>query len=164
MLHAQWNLGDMIWFWLAAVVILVTFIVFIPALIVFIKAEMDSDSDRSWTAGSFAVGSVLVGVIVVAISLFVFWPPFQTQYYKYVPVSGIVQNTPSSRFIASDTQGGGSSQRYLVTINGQQYGCDDTRCSGLAKGQAVTLMCERLWESNGTPGFVCNWGKLGLNN
>lgn len=53
--------------------------------------------------------------------------------------------------------------RIAVSINGQIYGRDDTRCSQLHEGSDVTLLCEKEFQLNATPGYVCNWGKMGLN-
>jgi hypothetical protein len=88
--------------------------------------------------------------------------PFSGVYHRYQPVSGKVTQNVTSRFLGDGS--GGTNQNYLVAINGNTYRCDDTRCSGLVKGDDVTLMCEKSYQFNATSGWVCNWGKLGLNN
>lgn len=113
----------------------------------------------SWNVWGYLAGLV-VNAFVWALMLVLIWFPFKYPYNHYVPVSGTVTAT-GSRFIGDGR--GGTSQRFLVGINGQAYGCDDTRCSQLVKGMQVTLMCEKDFQFNGTSGFVCNWGKLGLN-
>lgn len=107
--------------------------------------------------------AILAGVgcllVLGAITLWAMWPLKMT-YHEYRPVSGIVQST-SSRFL-SDGQGN-VNQRIAVVIGGQVYGCDDTRCSLLKKGDPVTLLCKSEYEQNGTPGDVCNFGANSLN-
>ena len=161
MLTAQWNLGDEAWFWISVPLMGLLLLVFLPALVLWLKAMVTQDTAYEGTiSGPVALIAGIVLVIVGGVSALVFWP-FQTQYMQYKQVSGIVQQAPSSRFLSDGS--GGTSQNYLVVIRGQDYRCDDTRCSQLRKGEAVTLMCERQWQANGTPGYVCNWGKLGLN-
>ena len=67
----------------------------------------------------------------------------------------------SSRLIASDTQNGGSTQKFVLTFTGgQALGCNDTRCSAVKVGDKVTLMCERTYQWNApSPGWDCNWGR-----
>jgi hypothetical protein len=107
------------------------------------------------------ISGAAVATIAVGIWVGVTWPPFASQYHTYVPTTITVAST-SSR-ILNDGQGNVSQRIAVLGTNGQTYGCDDTRCTVLAKGDVVTLMCEAEWETNGSPGEVCNWGKIGAN-
>lgn len=114
---------------------------------------------RKWAYG---IGGILAAVMLI-IFVFAAWPVLPGQYNSYTPFSGTVKEN-TSRFIASDTQGGGTNQRFLITLtNGQHLGCDDTRCSGLKEGDDVTLLCEKVFQWNATEGWACNFGKYGLN-
>lgn len=156
MFHTQWNTGLEVWFWIAIVLLAIVAIWFtISMFVMFTGDEYGGGAISAFIAA-------VVGIIVIGVSVFVFWPPFQTKYYKYYPVTGAVQNTPQSRFLSDGS--GGTSQNYLIVIRGQDYRCDDTRCAQLKKGTVVTLMCAPSWAANGMPGWTCNWGKLGLNN
>ena len=103
-----------------------------------------------------ALPVVTVGLIVVL----VVWFPFSSSYNRYTPISGTVQSV-SSRFLSDGSNS--VNQRFAVQINGHTYGCDDTRCSLIRQGSEVTLLCEKEFQFNGTPGYACNWGKWGLN-
>jgi len=126
-------------------------------------------------AGSVATGiaaeSVWIGVgawvassaVIVGLFALIAWPPWPGQYNSYAPKSGIVAHV-GNRFIASDTNGGGSTEKFAVQFtNGQTYGCNDTRCSVLRPGQAVTLLCERVFQWNSSQGWDCNFGAYQLN-
>lgn len=116
---------------------------------------------RSRYSDGGGVATAIVCGIAAAILLIIFAFvsfPWKAQYHRFVPVTGTVTAPVTSRFLAGDN--GGSNQKFLVTIGGRQYGCNDTRCAGLAKGDRVTLMCERAWQWAGTPGWDCNWGAL----
>lgn len=115
---------------------------------------------RMW----WGVAAALVcGALFAGACLFFAWFPFGYDYNHYVPKSGTV--TAVSTRILSDGNGG-INQREVVYINGQPYGCDDSRCAppGLHRGIQVTLMCEKEFQFNApSQGYACNWGKLGLN-
>lgn len=91
------------------------------------------------------------------------WPPLPGAYNSYQPVTGTVKQV-SSRFIAGEASGSGSTQKFAVQLtSGQTYGCNDTRCSVLKPGQDVTLLCEKVFQFNAAEGWDCNFGKYGLN-
>jgi hypothetical protein len=109
------------------------------------------------------LATIVCTALIAGITLFFAWFPFGYDYNHYVPKSGTVTAVASR--ILSDGNGG-ISQREVVYINGQPYGCDDSRCAppGMHKGVKVTLMCEKEFQFNApSQGFACNWGKLGLN-
>lgn len=116
---------------------------------------------RDYTdGGGFGVGIVaavvfIIALVIMMVNLF----PYSDKYHRYVPVSGTVERV-SSRFLSD---GQGTNQKFAVVINGQTYGCNDTRCSLLKPGSEITLMCEPQYQWNATAGYDCNWGKDGLN-
>lgn len=113
---------------------------------------------RSWSS---AIVSGVATALCVVLTLFLVLFPFGYAYNHYVPVSGTVSHI-NSRFIG-DGQGG-TTQFFVVWIGNSPYKCDDSRCGGLHSGSQVTLLCEKEFQFNApTQGFVCNWGKLGLN-
>lgn len=116
-----------------------------------------------WAFLEGAVIGTVGSLVFLGIFALVAFPPFPGVYNEYQPESGIVK-TINQRFIASDTQGGGTTERFAVQYtNGRVFGCDDTRCSVLKAGQWVTLMCEKEFQFNGTPGYACNFGGYGKN-
>lgn len=161
MLHTQWNTGYEIGFFFVLIIgagCLLTILIGVGAEIAFRNRSGGPDGLGWITAGIATV----IGLIVGGIAAFVFFP-YQSVYFKYQPISGTITQQVSSRFINEGSQGG-TTQNFLVYINGNPYRCDDTRCSGLQKGMKVTLMCEKQYQFNATAGWSCNWGKLGLNS
>lgn len=146
MLTASWNTG-----WLFGMLVLLS-LTSIGILVMIVCGIF-----RVWggVAGGF-LWALIFGVITAIVAF-----PFSGVYHRYQPISGKVTQDVTSRFLGDGN--GGTSQNYLVNINGNSYRCDDTRCSGLRKGDDVTLMCEKSYQFNATSGWVCNWGKLGLN-
>jgi hypothetical protein len=134
----------------------------LPPAIRWVTASEDvagSQMSRKWAYG---IGGA-VALVMALIFVFATWPFWPGQYNSYKPFSGVVRQT-GSRFIASDTQGGGSNQRFMLQLtSGVVVGCDDTRCSALHPGDKVTVLCERSWQWNANAGWVCNFGKYGLN-
>lgn len=121
------------------------------------------------TKGNRGVGNMLVSFIVFLVAgligTIVAWP-FSGQYHRYQPLGGTVASI-SSRLIASGTQNGGSTQKFVLTFAGgtsadgsrPALGCNDTRCSAVKVGDKVMLMCERSYQWNApTQGWDCNWG------
>jgi hypothetical protein len=113
--------------------------------------------DKSYGDAAFG------GVVTVACALlfgFLAQCGFMTvgysgDYMAYKPISGQVQDI-ASRQIAT---GSSMSTRYVLQINGQPYGVDDTRAALVKKGDAVNLNCvkEFVWGSTNN-GYACNWG------
>lgn len=155
MIHSQldigWEIGIVI-FWIGCGMFVLGTLMFIIGFI--------SDSDF----GDFAVpvGGLmgLLGAIAAIICFLVTFPPFSMQYHTFKPISGYVQSV-SSRFLSDGN--GGTNQKFTVEIGGQVYGVNDSRASQLHVGSPVTILCEQTFETNGTPGYDCNWGKFGLN-
>lgn len=128
-------------------------------------------------ASSWAEGLVVWlggwALCLAGFAIFAF-PPLPGAYNEYQPVTGHVQAV-SSRFIAGSTQGSGSTQKFAVQLKTTApgpdgpagitatYGCNDTRCAVLKRGQPVTLLCEKTFQFNSAEGWDCNFGAYGLN-
>lgn len=98
--------------------------------------------------------SAVIGIATILGTGFAMWP-WKHDYHYYVPVSGKVTQT-NSRFISTDS---GVSQRYVVVINGQPYGVDDTRASLLKEGDFVKLRCKKEFDwGSSDQGWACKWG------
>lgn len=97
--------------------------------------------------------------VVVVVASVLFFYPFKAEYHQWREVSGTVATT-NSRFLSGDN---GTDQKFVVTFDGsgQQFGCSDTRCAGVQKGDDLTLTCKRSWQWFGTPGYDCNFVALG---
>lgn len=152
--HPIWNPTWLIWMIILSISAGLAWLVAIPAGIHWLRKGHSASTSRR-TFVSAAIIALVIGSIGTAVAF-----PFSGQYHRYVPVSGKVTMI-SSRLLA-DNQGG-TTQKFVFVIGGQPYGCNDTRCALVKHGQVVTLMCERTWQWSGTPGWDCNWGKLGPN-
>lgn len=141
----QWDTGWMIWL---VILIVAAGICWLTAICAGIA--------RAWAV---AGGAVVCALVVGAIGTFLAFP-FSGQYHRFVPQQGRVAKT-GFRFLASDTQGGGSTQKYVITFaDGRSFGCMDTRCANVTKGDYLILMCERSFQFNApVEGWDCNWGR-----
>lgn len=148
---AQWDTSYIIG-------MVITIIITAGALITLIAAFIVGAVTKGERGVGVIVISALVFVIAGIIGTVVAWP-FDSQYHRYVPLGGVVTQV-SSRLIASDTSGGGSTQKFVLTFrDGTALGCNDTRCSQVDKGDVVELLCERSYQFNApSPGYDCNWG------
>lgn len=100
---------------------------------------------------------IVVAVITMVASLWSFYP-LSNEYHTWRTIHGSISQI-SNRFVGSDSNGGGSTQRFVVIFNGDtgQYSCDDTRCALLKVGDDLTISCKRAWQYSGTPGYDCNF-------
>lgn len=77
-------------------------------------------------------------------------------YHSWNVKQGRVERV-AKRLIATDN---GMSERYVVTINGQPYGIDDTRATLVKPGDVVSLRCKKDFQW-GVPrsahGWACRW-------
>lgn len=104
-------------------------------------------------AGMFdeAIGSAIVSVCALLIGAAILWGiyPFDMEYHKYVRISGTVSAVTPRLYNQTDN--------YVVTIGGQYYRCDDSRCATLHEGNHVSLLCSRVWQYASENGWVCNY-------
>ena len=105
-----------------------------------------------------------VGGIVCALATVGFWwwgMAFTTSadYHAWNVKEGKVERV-AKRLIPSDK---GMAERYVVTINGQPYGIDDTRAALIKAGDSVSLRCKKDFQW-GIPreahGWACRWNKV----
>lgn len=75
--------------------------------------------------------------------------PWERQYHGWTTVKGTVQQV--DKRMLSQTE------KYVVVIDGQPYGCLDTRCSLIRVGDLVELGCKLHWEYAGTDGWDCKF-------
>lgn len=153
MFHTEISTG----FLLGSIIAVFLVLAFVIAGTILAKTDPVRGEGRFW----LLLAGVAIAITLIITGFVDF--PFSAAYHEYVPVSGTVQSV-ESRLIAIGEQGGGTTQVFPVQIRGTTYKCDDTRCAQLKTGSKVTLLCIREWEFNGTPGYECNWGKMGLNN
>lgn len=151
MIHAQWDLSWLIWVIILASVAGLALLTAIGATIAGVR---NPDGAGAGVLLIAAIILVVAGGIGTFVSL-----PWSGQYHRFVPKTGVVSKI-GSRFLASDVNGGGTTQKYVVTFsNGQSYGCLDTRCANVAAGDHLTLLCERSFQFNApNEGWDCNWG------
>lgn len=101
-------------------------------------------------------GWILAALAVVALGVTgaALWP-WKHDYHYWTEVNGTVEKV-SNRLVSGGE--GIVNQRFVVTINGQPYGVDDTRAALIKPGDRVSLRCKReyVWGSD-SHGFACNW-------
>lgn len=125
--------------------------------IVFVIKTTDPRSD--WERTDRRVG-VLIGVaaalivVGIAASPLGFYP-YQAQYHRWEPVQGTVDQV--AKRIVND--GDGITEKFVVRFEGnqQEYGCEDTRCAVVDRGDQVSLACIRVWQYAGLDGYDCRF-------
>lgn len=110
----------------------------------------EPDNDLLWAT---RIISTVVLLATVGVYFGTTWPTFDMQYHTYKPVSGTV-TAIGTRLLGSDKS---TNQEFVVTINGQDYRCDDTRCALTKVGDTLSLRCIRDWQYAGTSGWDCNY-------
>lgn len=109
--------------------------------------------NREWAS---ALGGLAAVVIIAA----TFWwgMAFTTSadYHAWNAKTGEVEQV-SKRLIATDS---GMSERYVLKIDGQPFGVDDSRASLAKEGDKVSLLCKKDYQW-GVPreahGWACRW-------
>jgi hypothetical protein len=155
---AQWDMGYLIGLYACIGVAVICVIAIIGGLIAANNTRPGYYGGD--TGAGVAVIAAVVLLIVTGVGLFIA-TPFSGQYHRFVPKTGTVADI-GSRLIAS---GSGSSatvnQKFVVTYtDGSTYGCLDTRCANVTKGDHLTLLCERVFQFNQpNEGWDCNWGE-----
>lgn len=95
----------------------------------------------------------IVMVIVIVGAAFGYYP-YKTEYHKWMPKSGIVSDM-NKRLVSNGDKG--MSEKIVVVIDGQEYGCNDTRCTLVNKGDTLNLKCIRSYEWGSVPGYDCRF-------
>lgn len=149
----RWSLGVLVGLPLAALAALACLLA--ACFLFYLWRSTGDYSDRGLFAGGF-FGAVVALVATVIFTGWSMWP-WVGEYHRWHTTSGTV-TAISSRLIGSDTKGGGTTQRFVVTLAGVgQRSCDDTRCAEVKAGDRLTLSCKRAWQYAGTPGYDCNY-------
>jgi hypothetical protein len=121
----------------------------------------DWDSFDRGMARFFGFASLGVAALIAILAGVGFYP-YSGEYHHWQNISGTVSST-NSRFLSD---GHGTSQKFVVTLDGspQQFGCNDTRCATVHKGDSLTITCKRTWQWFGTPGYDCNFVSLRVSS
>jgi hypothetical protein len=148
----QWDTGYLIG-------MIITIVITAGAFLTVVGAGVTTLNTRGYRGVPTMIFAAIVVILAGGIGTWISWP-WSGQYHRYQPLGGTVASV-SSRLIASGTQGGGSTQKFVLTFaSGLALGCNDTRCSAVKAGDKVTLMCERAYQWNApSPGWDCNWGR-----
>lgn len=145
-----WSLGTIIGLPVARLLLLAA----LAAMVVSWIARKDTYDKFEMTAAS--VGAGACALVIAVIAVVAYWP-FSAEYHRWEPRSGTVAAV--SQRLLSDGDGG-VNQKFVVRYagDGREYGCEDTRCSLVERGDRLTLMCKRTWQYTGTDGYDCQFG------
>lgn len=106
---------------------------------------------RTEFGGNYIAGGagILLALFTGGVCIAAPWPINDSSYHRFYEVQGTVTDIDHPPFL----------NRYAIRLaeSGQLFGCDDTRCSTLNKGDSVTLNCKKEWEYQATPGWACRW-------
>jgi hypothetical protein len=154
----RWSLGTLI----GLPLLILLAVACVVAAIIFGRKARKMKGDNDYDAPlMFWIGvACWVGLICTIGGTLWGMYPYSAEYHQWQTTQGTVEKV-GSRFLSSDTEGGGSTQRFAVTFtDGRQRSCDDTRCSQIEVGDILTLSCKRAWQFTGTPGYDCNYVSL----
>lgn len=148
--ESTWSLGVLIGLPVIALILVIGIVVLALA----IRAWRSDDGYASEDGKIIAL--ITSGILVfLVIGAAVGFYPYKAEYHQWETTTGRVTDV-NSRFIGKD--GGGSTQRFVATIEGVgERGCDDTRCATVKVGDVLTLTCKREWQFTGTDGYGCNF-------
>ena len=96
---------------------------------------------------------VVAATIVAAAATLGGMYPYSSEYHQWRDVSGTVEAV-DKRLVSA---GEGMAERYVLTIDGQPFGVDDTRAATVSEGDDVNLRCKREWVYASTDGWGCRW-------
>lgn len=147
-----WSLGTLIWLPVCGLLVLVGLVIAGLALI--------PTPNRSWGVFSGAMVGVFLLVLGTALPVIGMYP-YSAEYHQWREVSGPIEKI--DRRLVSDGDKG-MSEKIVVRIDGQQFGCTDTRCAGASLNDTLTLACKRVWVYASTDGYDCNFRSLDPSN
>ena len=98
-----------------------------------------------WTG----IGVLVATLVITAWGYF----PYKMEYHHWTTVQGTVTQV-GNRILGSSSS---LQQKYVVVVNGQEYGCEDTRCALIKKGDTIELSCKRVWQYAGVDGYDCSF-------
>jgi hypothetical protein len=106
---------------------------------------------------ALGIGSLITAALVaVTMVTPAGYYPFSAEYHQWREASGTVVKI-DKRLISSGKDS--MEDKFVVRFegDGQQFGCDDTRCAGVEVGDSLTLSCKRAWQYTGTDGYDCRF-------
>lgn len=160
----RWSLGVWIGIPVTGFLVLIVLLVLVVGILLRVKGKTKEEkraidrytmSPDDRRAGFWIiVGSVISLFLIAVVFVVLFWP-FQTEYHKWMPHSGTVALI-DERILTQDKS---VEQKFVVQFTGSdaQYGCTDTRCANVEKGDHLTLSCKRVWQYTGTHGYDCTF-------
>lgn len=94
-----------------------------------------------------------IGVVLSPIGYY----PFDAEYHQWRKVSGVVEDSGSRLLASSD--GKATEQKIVVRFAGSDldFGCQDTRCALIKKGDTLDLKCKRAWQYQSVSGYDCRF-------
>lgn len=141
----HWSLGVLVGLPIAGVLVLICLAIIALGL----WMAITDDIGDGVTFSLFGVIFLLAVLVTTGGAL---WP-WDARFHQWRPVIGTVEQT-NSRLISD---GKTVSQRIVVSIDGKPYGCDDTRCTLLQKGDQVALTCKPEYQWAGVSGEACEF-------
>lgn len=116
------------------------------------------ERDRTGWAG--VAGGILGAAVVLGCWWWGMAFTLSSDYHAWNVKEGKVDRV-AKRLVSTGDKGVG--ERYVVTIDGQPYGIDDTRAALVRPGDTVSLRCKKDFQW-GVPreahGWVCRWNKV----
>lgn len=143
--ETSWSLGTLVGF---PVLILLTLAIFVGGICLLRVAARDTYDP---VLPRFAAIFLLILSVGMAITTAVGMYPYKAEYHQWRTMGGEVVKI-DSRLL------NGANQKFVVTFaNGDQLGCNDTRCAAIEPGDTLWLSCKRTWQYAGTDGWDCNF-------
>lgn len=98
----------------------------------------------------------VVAFIIAALSPLGYYP-LDAEYHQWRKVSGVVEDSGSRLLPSSD--GKATEQKIVVRFAGSDldFGCQDTRCALIKKGDTLDLKCKRAWQYQSVSGYDCRF-------
>lgn len=144
-----WSLGTLIAFPIGVLCILLLIVAVVFAAY---KRSNSSQYDRDAFNMLLVFSSIALLLAAVATAGLMF--PYNSEFHQWRHVSGTVDKV-GSRVISTGESS--ISQRFVVVIDGQPFGVDDTRASLLKPGDHVDLACKKEWQYAADSGWGCRW-------
>jgi hypothetical protein len=146
-----WSLGVLIGVPILGLIVLAGLVFGIMVLTVGIS---DGEGETIFAgAAILVVVLVLVGICLSPLGYY----PFDAEYHQWRKVSGVVEDSGSRLLPSSD--GKATEQKIVVRFAGSDldFGCQDTRCALIKKGDTLDLKCKRAWQYQSVSGYDCRF-------
>lgn len=148
--ETSWSLGVLIGLpvWILLLIVLTVCVAF-----GFFLVRRDGRGVNYWSDGELVLVWSTVFFVLVFLSGALLFYPYKAEYHQWRTMGGEVVKI-DSRLLD------GANQKFVVTFaNGDQLGCNDTRCAAIETGDVLWLSCKRTWQYAGTDGWDCNFVK-----